>query len=152
LNVVETVLGFTNISFVAKTIDWNPAHMYQTLHAAYRHKGLSFVQILQRCPTYTPHMFDQWRNNPDSVRLLVHDEGVPVDPPVARMYTNTLEHDPSDLATARQLAGDPERIPIGLLYRNPDARRYDEITVSGLDMPVEEKLQALERELDRFAI
>ncbi|MCP4247316.1 MAG: 2-oxoglutarate oxidoreductase, partial [bacterium] len=69
LNVAETVLGFTNVSFVAKTVDWNPAHMYQTLHTAYRHRGLSFVQILQRCPTYTPHMFDRWRSNPDSIRL-----------------------------------------------------------------------------------
>ncbi len=67
-------------------------------------------------------------------------------------HANHLEHDPSDLATARQLVSDPERIPIGLLYLNPEARRYDEITANGLDMPVEEKLQALERELDRFAI
>ena len=152
LNVAETVLGFTNVSFVAKTVDWNPAHMYQTLHAAYRHRGLSFVQILQRCPTYTPHIFDEWRSNPDSIRLLVHDDGVPVDAPVAKMYRNHVEHDPSDMAAARQLASDPATIPIGLLYRNPDAPRYDEHSARGLGMPTESKLAALEREIDRFAV
>ena len=126
--------------------------MYQTLHSAYRHRGLSFVQILQRCPTYTPHIFDSWRSDPDNVRLLVHDDGVPVDPPVARTYRNRVEHDPSDLAAARQLAADTERIAIGLLYRDARARRYDELTVRGLGMSADDKLAALERELDRFAI
>ena len=152
LNVAETVLGFTNISFVARTVDWNPPHMYQTLAAAHRHRGLSFVQILQRCPTYTPHIFDEYRSNADNVQLLLHEDGVPADPPVAKMYRNQLEHDPSDLGRARELAADTERISIGLLYRNPEARRYDQITVRGLGMPTEEKLSAFDRELDRFSI
>ena len=152
LNVVETVLGFTNVSFVARTVDWNPPHMYQTLRTAYRHRGLSFVHILQRCPTYTPNVFDEWRSNPDTVRLLVHEDGVPADPPVAKMYRNHVEHDPSDLDQARRLAADVERIPIGLLYRNAEAPRYEEFTTRGLGMSTEEKLAALERELDRFAI
>ncbi len=152
LNVADTVLGFTNVSFVARTVDWNPPHMYQTLAAAYRHRGLSFVQILQRCPTYTPHIFDEYRSNADNVLLLKHADGVPADPAVAKMYRNQVEHDPSDLGRARELAGDTGRISIGLLYRNPEARRYDEITVRGLGMATEEKLAALDRELDRFAI
>ncbi len=152
LNVLENVLGFTNISFVARTIDWNPAHMYQTLRTAHRHRGLSFVQILQRCPTYTPHIFDHWRSDPEKIRLLLHDDGVPADPPVVRMYSNRLDHDPADLAAARALASDTESISIGLLYRNPQARRYDQITVRGLGMSTEDKLAALDRELDRFAI
>ena len=152
LNVAETVLGFTNISFVARTIDWNPAHMYRTLHAAYRHRGLSFVQILQRCPTYTPHVFDPWRDNPDNIRLLIHADGVVADPAVERMFSNRREHDPSDLAAARELASDSERISIGLFFRNPEAPRYDQITARGLGMSAADRLAALERELDRFAI
>ncbi len=152
LNVAETVLGFTNVSFVARTVDWNPAHLYQTLHRAYRHRGLSFVQILQRCPTYTPHIFDRFRDDPDNVLLLLDEDGVPADPPVAKTYRNQLEHDPTDLAEARRLAADVDRISIGLLYVNPDARRYDQVSVRGLGMSAEDKLAELERELDRFAI
>lgn len=152
INVLQTTLGFTNISWVARTVDWNPMHLYQTLRAAYEHKGLAFVQILQRCPTYTDGVFEEQRSNPDLTLLLTHENGVPADPPVERMYKNHLEHDPSDLAAARVLAAETERLPIGLFYRNPDAPRYEDYTEVGLGMTVEEKAAALDRELDRFAI
>jgi 2-oxoglutarate ferredoxin oxidoreductase subunit beta len=152
LNVAETTLGFPNVSFVARTVDWNPAHLAATLHAAYRHRGTSFVHILQRCPTYTPEVFDAWRQNPDLTLLLTHERGIPADDAVRRIYRNRLEHDPSDLAEARRLAAFGERLAIGLLYRNPGAPRYDEVTVEGLGLPRERKLAALERALDRLAI
>ncbi len=47
-------LGVTNASFVAQTAEWVPAHLFATLRAAYQHRGLAFVRILQRCPIYTP--------------------------------------------------------------------------------------------------
>ena len=50
LNPLSTMLGTTNVSFVAQTAEWIPAHLYATLRAAYHHKGLGFVRILQRCP------------------------------------------------------------------------------------------------------
>ncbi len=152
LNVSETTLGFPNVSFVARTVDWNPAHLYQTLQVASRHRGTSFVHVLQRCPTYTPNIFDEWRRNPDLTLLLTHPDGVPADDGVARMYKNHLEHDPSDLVAARRLAAIHDQLAIGLLYRNPDAPRYDEMSVAGLGMSRERKVAALERELDRFAI
>ena len=68
------------------------------------------------------------------------------------MYKNRQEHDPSDLAAARALASGGDRLAIGLLYRNPDAPRYDQYTVRGLGMSREQKVAAIERELDRFAI
>ena len=45
-----------------------------------------------------------------------------------------------------------DRLAIGLLYRNPDAPRYDQYTARGLGMSREQKVAAIERELDRFAI
>ena len=48
LNPMEVTLGVTNASFVAQTADWVPAHLYQTIRAAYKHKGFSFVRVLQR--------------------------------------------------------------------------------------------------------
>ena len=101
LDVAATTLGFPNVSFVARTVDWNPAHLQATLTAASRHVGTSFVHILQRCPTYTPKIFESLRNDPDRILLLTHAGGVPVDPVVERMYKNRQEHDPSDLAAAR---------------------------------------------------
>ncbi len=152
LDVAATTLGFPNVSFVARTVDWNPAHLQATLTAASRHIGTSFVHILQRCPTYTPKIFESLRNDPDRILLLTHAGGVPVDPVVERMYKNRQVHDPADLAAARALASGGERLAIGLLYRNPDAPRYDQYTARGLDMSREQKVAAIERELDRFAI
>jgi 2-oxoglutarate ferredoxin oxidoreductase subunit beta len=152
LDVAATTLGFPNVSFVARTVDWNPLHLAATLSAAYRHRGTSFVHILQRCPTYTPDVFDGLRRDPDLTLLLTHADGVPADEAVLRMYRNRLEHDPADLDAARRLAGRHDKVAIGLLYRNPDAPRYDELTVAGLEMGRADKLAAVERELDRFAI
>ncbi len=152
LNPLQATLGFTNVSFVARTVDWNPLHLYQTLLAAYHHKGLSFVHILQRCPTYTDHIFDSVRDNPDAIQLLTHEKGITADPPVAKMYKNQLEHDPSDLAKARELAESVDPLAIGLFYRNPDAPRYDEYTAQGMEMTAEERLEGMKNALDRFAI
>jgi len=152
LNVAETTLGFPNVSFVARTVDWNPVHLYQTLKTAYAHRGTSFVHILQRCPTYTDNVFDEFRNHPELTLLLTHENGVPVDDTLRRMYVNQKEHDPSDLAAGRALASMNHRLSIGLLYRNPQAPRYDQITVHGLGMSREQKVAALERALDRFSI
>jgi 2-oxoglutarate ferredoxin oxidoreductase subunit beta len=152
MNVVQATLGFTNVSFVARTVDWNPLHLYQTLKAAYEHRGFSFVHILQRCPTYTDDVFDELRSKPDLTLLLTHGNGIPVDPPVARMYKNQRAHDPSDLTAARELAGMTEKLPIGLFYKNPDSPCYEAFTEVGLGMTPEDKVGNLERELDRFAI
>jgi 2-oxoglutarate ferredoxin oxidoreductase subunit beta len=152
LNVVQTVLGFTNVSFVARTVDWNATHLHDTLRAAYEHEGLSFVHILQRCPTYTQQLFDKWRNEPDRVVVLSHENGVPIDDRVARIYPHREEHDPSDMERARRFAVEVDRLPIGLFYRNPDAPSYERFTQRGLDRSVGDRLAAIERELDHFAI
>ncbi len=152
LNVISATLGFTNVSFVARTVDWNPLHLYQTLRLAHQHRGLSFVHILQRCPTYIADLFGELQRDPGQILLLTHEGGVPVDDAVAKMYSHHREHAPADLDTARRLANPAERLPIGLFYRDPEAPRYDPIAAEGLGMSAAEKLAALDRELDRFAI
>jgi 2-oxoglutarate ferredoxin oxidoreductase subunit beta len=152
LNILQTTLGMTNASFVARTLDWNALHLYQTLKAAHAHKGLSFVHILQRCPTYTADVFGELQKTPDRILLLKHERGVRVDDAVGRMYKNQLEHDPSDINEARALAENADRVAVGLFYHNPKAPQYDEYTAQGLGWSAEDKIQALEKELDRFAI
>jgi len=152
LNPTASTIGFTNASFVAQTVDWNPVHLHATLDAAYHHKGLSFVRILQRCPQYTAQVYEQAQQDPSLVLLLTHEKGIQVDPAVARMYPNQMNHDPADLKEALAIANREDVLPIGLFFHDPNKPRYDEITTRGLDMTVDEKLLALNKELDRFAI
>lgn len=152
LNPLSTTLGMTNVSFVAQTVDWNPAHLHATLLAGYRHKGLSFIRILQRCPTYTNDVFQLLQKEPERNVLLTHENGIPVDDTLLRVYSNQQTHDPSDLAAARQLAEQVDPLPLGLLYHDPSRPLYEDYTTLGLDMPDDDKLAQLNAELDKFAI
>jgi len=152
LNPTSATLGFTNVSFVAQTVDWNPVHLYATLLAAYRHRGFSFVRILQRCPTYTPTIFEELQRDPSRLVLLEHADGVPIDPALDRVFKNRIAHDPTDLNEARRIAEQTDPLPIGLLFRDASRPVYEEFTYRGLDMTREERSEALNRELDRFLV
>lgn len=152
INPLSTTLGISNVSFVAQTVDWNPIHLHATIYAAYKHKGLSFVRILQRCPQYTPRLYQELQQDPSKLTLLVHDDGVPADDILLRLFKNQRQHDPSDLAAARAIADELDCFPMGLLYRNTDRARYEQFTTQGLQMSPDAKLAALEKELDRFTV
>ncbi len=150
LNPISTTLSVTNASFVAQTADWVPMHVYATLEAAYHHNGFAFVRILQRCPQYTGPLFDAAARNPDLTELMVHDKGIAV-PDLDPIYKNQIRHDPSDLNGARQLAESGGKVRLGLFYQNRDLPRYNEIR----EQPVytaEQKIELLNRELDRYAV
>jgi 2-oxoglutarate/2-oxoacid ferredoxin oxidoreductase subunit beta len=150
LNPIEATLGITNASFVAQTAEWIPGHMYATLRAAYQHRGFSFVRILQRCPIYTPEIFQLGVRQPDTIEMLVHDDGVVV-PELDRMYTRQLRHDPLDLDNARRLAEPTDRIRLGVFYRNPSRPRYDDLHRPPR-LTTDEKIRLLNQELDRYAV
>jgi 2-oxoglutarate ferredoxin oxidoreductase subunit beta len=150
LNPLEVVLGITNASFVAQTAEWLPAHLFATLQAAYRHKGFSFVRILQRCPVYTPTIFQGAVQSPDLVELMVHDDGITV-PSLEKTYKNHLVHDPADLNGARRLAEENSQWRLGLYFRDESHPRYEE-TRAVPKHTAEEKLALLDKELDRYAI
>ncbi len=152
LNPTSATLGFTNASFVAQTADWNPAHLHATLDAAYKHKGLSFVRIMQRCPQYTAKVFESAQQDPSLVLLLNHENGIQIDPAVERIFPNQLTHDPADLPEALRIANREDVIPIGLFFHDPNRPIYESFTTEGMAMTVEEKMDALDRELNRFAI
>jgi 2-oxoglutarate ferredoxin oxidoreductase subunit beta len=86
------------------------------------------------------------------MQLLTHEKGVQVDDSVKRLFPNHAEHDPSDLAAARALADDDSVLPLGILYQNPDAPRYDQMSAVGMGMSVDEKIAGLNQALDHFAI
>jgi 2-oxoglutarate ferredoxin oxidoreductase subunit beta len=140
------------VSFVARTVDWNPPHLFATLLAAHRHQGFSFVQIVQRCPHYKAGVHDPLQSDPSQLLLMTHADGIQLDDAVAKIFKNQREHDPSDLDTARELASDPEGISIGLFYRSNTVDRYDEYTALGIATPREEKIAALKRELSLYQV
>lgn len=152
LNPLSVTLGISNASFVAQTIDWNPPHLYSTIKTAYQHKGLSFVRVLQRCPHFTSHVFSGPQHDMSQVLLMNHDDGIPLEPNIARLFPNRMVHDPHNLEEARAIAAREDVYPAGLLYRNENAARYDLATQQGLGKTQEEKLAAVEKALARFAV
>ncbi len=150
LDPIEATLGITNASFVAQTAEWIPGHLFATLQAAYRHDGFAFVRILQRCPVYTPELYQLAVREPERVEMLVHDDGILV-PELEKLYPNRKVHDPRDLDLARHLAGDPSRIRLGVFYRDPSRARYDSMRRLPA-MTTGNRVDRLNQELDRYAI
>jgi 2-oxoglutarate ferredoxin oxidoreductase subunit beta len=150
LNPLSVALGVTNASFVAQTAEWVPAHLYATLRAARRHRGLSFVRILQRCPVYSSAIFLSAVQDPANIGMLVHDDGVVV-PELEKLYRNQVPHDPHDLDAARRLAGATDRVHLGVFFRDDSKARYEE-TRRVPPRTAAERVALLEAELDRYAV
>ena len=150
LNPLTTTLGITNVSFVAQTADWVPAHLFATLKAAHQHRGFSFVRILQRCPKFTAPLFAEQARTPDLHELLVHPDGVTVTD-LDKIYKRRLEHDPADLDRARSLAEDSERIRLGVFFRDESRPRYDDIRRLPT-FTAAQNIARLNAELDRHAV
>jgi 2-oxoglutarate ferredoxin oxidoreductase subunit beta len=150
LNPIEATLGITNASFVAQTAEWLPAHMYATMRAAHRHRGFAFVRILQRCPVYTPQIFQLAVRQPELIELLVHDDGVVV-PELDRTYTRQLRHDPRDIDAARRLAEPTDTLRLGVFFRDESRPRYDDLRRVA-PQTKEQRIQLLNQELDRYAV
>ncbi len=152
LSPVQTTLGVANASFVAQTADWNPAHMYETIKAAYEHKGFSFVHIIQRCPIFQGALVDEQVSNKDAMVYLENENGITVSEEIAKTFKNKFNHNPSDLSEARNLAMDTEKVHMGLFYQDKNAPCYDDYGASNLGYTVEQKEEALNKELDKYAI
>ncbi len=151
IDPIQTTLSVTNASFVAQTVDWNPVHLYATLKAAHDHRGMSFVRIMQRCPHFTPGMWDGYIKDPLQVLMMKDDGGINAEG-LDRMFKNTIDHDPANIDEAREIAARRDILPIGLYYRNPDADVYNDHSVSGVGMARADRLEAVRNELDRYRI
>jgi 2-oxoglutarate ferredoxin oxidoreductase subunit beta len=150
LNPIQVSLGVSNVSFVAQTAEWVPAHLYATLRAAYHHDGLSFVRILQRCPVFTPSIYQLAVQKPDVIEMLVHDDGVMV-PELEKTYKNRVAHDPRNLDRARELASTEEKVRLGVFFKDESRARYDLIRQVQA-RSVDERVALLNKELDKYAV
>ena len=152
LNPLSATLGISNVSFVAQAVDWIPELSYNIISQAFHHKGLSFISILQRCPNYLPALFDPWIDDPAKTLILTHEDGIEVDPSLAKVYKNQEEHDPSDLNRARELASNTELAPVGILYRNDDVPCYEDVRSRDKAQTPEMIEEALNEEFDNFTV
>jgi 2-oxoglutarate ferredoxin oxidoreductase subunit beta len=150
LNPLTVTLGVTNASFVAQTAEWSPPHLEATLRAAFKHPGLAFVRVLQRCPVYMPEQFTDAVTDRTLVELLVHKDGVEV-PQLAPVYKAQRAHDPSDLHAARRLAEEEHPMRLGVFFRDPSKPRYEETRHRPMHT-AQEKIALLDKELDRYAV
>jgi 2-oxoglutarate ferredoxin oxidoreductase subunit beta len=146
MNPISTTLGIANVSFVAQTGDWVPDHIYETIKAAYHHRGFSFVRILQRCPAYTDNLYLEAVRNPDMIEILVHPKGVTSEM-TQQIYKNQTYHDPTDLVNGFRLAQTSDKIRLGLFYQNEDRPVYEEVRAVPTHT-ADEKIAILNAELD----
>ncbi len=101
LHPMRLVLSL-NPSFAARTFSGDIGHMTKIFTAGFAHKGFSFIEVLQSCPTYnhmTPHEWYQTR---------------------VKDVSKIKSYNANDYATAVEVAEDLEnQIAIGVLYQNP---------------------------------
>ena len=152
MNPLTVTLGVQGASFVAQGVDWVPEVLYDILKAAYRHRGLSFVRILQRCPEFMAQAFEPWLHDPQRTLLLTHADGLQLSPALSATYRNQRTHDPSNIDRAREVASQDDPIPVGILYRNPAATCYEDLRHAGQMRSPAATRAGLERELDKVTV
>lgn len=152
MNPLTVSLGVQGASFVAQAVDWVPEVLYDILRAAFLHNGFSFVRILQRCPEFMPKAFDPWLHDPQRTQLLTHRNGLQLSPAMSAAYRNQLEHDPINIDRAREIASMEDPIPVGILYCNPDAPRYEDLRHPGYLRSPEQIRAGLNREFDKYTV
>jgi 2-oxoglutarate ferredoxin oxidoreductase subunit beta len=152
LNPLTVTLGVQNVSFVAQAVDWIPELLYDIISAAYHHQGFSFLRIIQRCPEFMPGEFEAWLNDTQRSMILTHEDGIQPSTAIGRLYRNQLRHDPSDINRAREIASSQDPVPVGILYRNPDVPRYEELRHAGMHRTPDLVRTGLESEFDKFTV
>ena len=152
LNPISVTLGVGNASFVAQAADWIPDLTHDIIQQAFRHRGFSFIRVLQRCPEFMDHYYDEWVQNPERMLLLKHENGLEIGAELGRIYRNQEVHDPADRNRAREIATVHDPIPVGVLYRNPDITCYEDHQVPDQMNTAESVKRYLETEFDKFTI
>ena len=151
LNPLSAVMGMTNVSFLAQTATWLPAHLDETIEKAWDHHGLSFVRILQRCPVFMPKAFGEGGIN-FPVVFLEHEDGIPIHPMLAKRG-RVEAHDHRNINEAQRVAVTVDPAPMGLLYQDTDVPAYEDIRWQRTERPnhatLVERLDAL---MDQYTV
>ena len=128
LNPLNIVMEL-NPSFVARTFSGDIKHMTKIIQQGIKHKGFSFIEIMQVCPTYNKATPQEW-----------YSERID-------NLENNQDYDNSDLKAAKECASDLEnKINIGVIYHNPKRKSFLE------NLPNKEKITNLTKEVKYFDI
>jgi 2-oxoglutarate ferredoxin oxidoreductase subunit beta len=84
--------------------------------------------------------------------MLTHEEGVRLSPALQKIYGNRIEHDPSNIHRAREIASSEDPIPVGILYRDPAVPCYEDLRRGSLLRTTDTVRGALETEFDKFTV
>lgn len=152
LNPIDVTLGVGSASFVAQAVDWIPDLTHDIIQAAFHHRGFSFIRVLQRCPEFMAHKYDDWVQNPERMLLLKHENGLHISDDLGRIYRNQETHDPAERNRAREIAAVSDPIPVGILYKNSDIPCYEDHQVSDTMNTPEIVETYLQTEFDKYTI
>ena len=152
LNPLSVTLGVQNCSFLAQAVDWIPEVLFDVVKAAYHHKGLSFVRIVQRCPEWLPQSLEPWLHDPQRVLMLHHENGIHLSSNLSKVYKNQMHHDPMNFKEATDIAFTTDPIPVGIIYQNPEIPCYEDLRYSTLLRTPEVTRNGLNAELDKFTV
>ena len=153
INPIQSTLGLPNVSFVAQTVDWKPAHLQATIQKAYEHPGLAFVRIVQRCPVFMHDNYEPTVKDPDAITVLDHEKGIKLSDKELAKFRHVINHDPSDIVKAREVAELLKKtLPIGLFYQNKEAVRYDEYGAHNMGISIPDRMKAIDHLMDRYAV
>ena len=150
INPLGTSLGVPGTSFMAQAVDWIPELLDDIVHAAFKHRGLSWVRLLHRASFASS--FDPWLHDPQRCLLLTHADGLQPSSALSSIYRNQRVHDPADIEGARAIAAQEGTIPVGILYRNPAAPCYEDLRHAAPLRAPELIRAGFSRELDRTTV
>jgi len=75
-NPISVAIG-AGATFVARTMDRDPAHMQKTIEIASQHKGTSFVEVFQNCNIFNDGVWFKYTekdSRPENIVYLEHDK------------------------------------------------------------------------------
>jgi 2-oxoglutarate ferredoxin oxidoreductase subunit beta len=91
-------------------------------------------------------------HDPNRVQLLHHENGLQLSAGLSKVYKNQLQHDPSDINRAREIASGDDFMPVGILYRNPDVPCYENLRHSDKLHTANLTRTGLNAELDKYTV
>jgi len=107
INTLKVMLGY-DCSFMAQTSSIDPAHLTNTIVAAMKHRGFSYVNVLSPCITYRGN--EQYQNIKANA---VYLDG---------------QHDPkSDVEAWKLISGSAGKYLMGLIYKNDRPTYHDKL-------------------------
>ena len=144
INPISFALG-AGASFVATTAEWMGNHFVETLDAAFKHPGFSFVHIAQRCPKFNP---SAWNFQDSSWLTFLVDEqaGIAADSKSAP-DAKVQSYSPHSYEDAMAISKDVPNV-FGIVYK-AEKPMYDKLV---LDATKSQKQKDLDDLLNDYII